>query len=89
MDRHGHTVAVPVPTADMARRPLLDLSSGFMRRSIGVFHRQGARRPWTLGLNYLLDAPAVLLGNVRKHMAFDPEPAHAGTAVSASGSSEE
>ncbi|MHA7154811.1 flavin-containing monooxygenase [Arthrobacter sp. TMN-50] len=72
MDRRGHAVAVPVPEAAMTRRPLLDLSSGYVQRSAGLFHGQGTGRPWVLGTNYLLDVPAVLLGNVRAHMAFDP-----------------
>ncbi|MBG6189990.1 cation diffusion facilitator CzcD-associated flavoprotein CzcO [Arthrobacter sp. CAN_A212] len=74
MDRKGYTVAIPVPEAGMSRRPLLDLSSGYVQRTADVFHRQGSGRPWTVGANYLLDTPAVLLGNVSKHMAFDSIP---------------
>lgn len=74
MDHNGYTVAVPVQEAGMMRRPLLDLSSGYVQRSAEVFHRQGAGRPWTVGTNYLLDAPAALLGDVRAHMAFDVVP---------------
>ncbi|MBP2218088.1 NAD(P)/FAD-dependent oxidoreductase [Arthrobacter sp. CAN_C5] len=74
MDRKGYTVATPVPEAGISRRPLLDLSSGYVQRAGDVFHRQGSGRPWTVGVNYLLDTPAVLLGKVSKHMAFDSDP---------------
>ncbi|MHA7275265.1 flavin-containing monooxygenase [Arthrobacter sp. Hz1] len=75
MNRHGHSVAIPVPAPGMSRRPLLDLSSGYVQRAADAFHRQGSGRPWTVGTNYLLDAPAVLLGKVGAHMSFDPVPA--------------
>ncbi|MHA7142496.1 flavin-containing monooxygenase [Arthrobacter sp. Sr33] len=74
MDRNGHTVAVPVPASGMARRPLLALSSNFMLRAVNVFPRQGSGTPWTLGANYLLDVPLVMLGKVGKQMAFDAVP---------------
>ncbi|MBE0011305.1 flavin-containing monooxygenase [Arthrobacter sp. AET 35A] len=75
MDRNGYTMAVPVPEPGMVRRPLLDLSSGYVKRSAEVFHRQGAGSPWTVGTNYLLDAPEALLGYVGANMAFDIVPA--------------
>lgn len=75
-------MAVPVPEPGMVGRPLLDLSSGYVQRSADVFHRQGASRPWTVGTNYLLDAPAALLGDVGTHMAFDVAPSPASTADS-------
>jgi cation diffusion facilitator CzcD-associated flavoprotein CzcO len=56
MDRHGYRQCVPVlndPT--MARLPMIDFSSGYVTRSIAKFPKQGARAPWRLYQNYLLD----------------------------------
>ena len=41
-------------------RPLLDLASGYVQRSVGAFPRQGDRRPWQVRQNYVLDAVTTL-----------------------------
>jgi cation diffusion facilitator CzcD-associated flavoprotein CzcO len=45
----------PEPTADAPRLPLLDLSSGYVRRSLGEFPVQGTAAPWRVRQNYVLD----------------------------------
>jgi monooxygenase len=60
LDRHGAAAAVPRPAPGMAQRPLLDLASGYVRRSVGDFPRQGDRHPWLLRQNYLLDSVLTL-----------------------------
>jgi cation diffusion facilitator CzcD-associated flavoprotein CzcO len=56
LDERGLTTATPrfdgVPGAT---RPLLDLTSGYIRRSAAMLPRQGERRPWRLRQNYLVD----------------------------------
>lgn len=55
MDRKGYTAVVPQPQAGLNQRPLLDLASGYIQRSIDAFPRQGDKHPWTVRQNYLLD----------------------------------
>jgi cation diffusion facilitator CzcD-associated flavoprotein CzcO len=40
---------------DLADAPFLDLSSGYVRRSIHLFPKQGATLPWRLHQNYVRD----------------------------------
>jgi monooxygenase len=56
MDAHGydHVVAVR-PDADTPLRPLIDLSSGYVRRSIDRLPKQADRAPWQLHQNYVRD----------------------------------
>jgi monooxygenase len=39
----------------MARLPMLDFSSGYVQRAIASFPKQGAKAPWKLYQNYMLD----------------------------------
>jgi len=55
MDRHGYRSATPVATAGIETRPFLDFSSGYVQRAIDRMPRQGAKAPWRLYQNYLLD----------------------------------
>jgi monooxygenase len=41
--------------ARVAEEPLIDFSSGYVRRSIDAFPRQGLRAPWRLYQNYVRD----------------------------------
>ncbi|HEX5195345.1 MAG TPA: NAD(P)/FAD-dependent oxidoreductase [Solirubrobacteraceae bacterium] len=43
------------PPAGTPRLPLLDLSSGYVRRSVAEFPAQGAAAPWRVRQNYFLD----------------------------------
>jgi monooxygenase len=52
--RYGAAVAVD-DDAGTARRPLIDLSSGYVRRAIEDFPAQGSRAPWLVRQNYVLD----------------------------------
>ncbi len=58
--RHDAGAVVPRARRDMAEHPLLDLSSGYVRRAIGAFPRQGDRHPWRVRQNYLLDSATTL-----------------------------
>ena len=65
MYARGHRECVPV-LADpaMPARPLLDLTSGYVQRSISELPRSGARRPWRLGMSYAHDLLALRYGRV-------------------------
>lgn len=56
MDRRGMRQATPVNRdPDMGTEPWVDFSSGYIRRSIARFPKQGTKRPWRLYQNYALD----------------------------------
>jgi len=83
MDTHGYAVATPRPPAGMATRPLLGLSSGYIRRSLSALPSQGTRTPWVLRQNYLRDRYDMDRGDVARDMEFTAPVRAAATAVSA------
>jgi hypothetical protein len=70
MDAHGYAVATPRPPRDMPTRPLLDLSSGYIRRSLSALPHQGTRSPWVLRQNYLRDRYDMDRGDIARDMEF-------------------
>lgn len=67
MRRNGYGTCVPRPDrvgATRSRRPILDLSSGYVMRAAARLPKQGSKRPWTLHQNYLLELPAMRLSRV-------------------------
>ncbi|WP_406643259.1 flavin-containing monooxygenase [Amycolatopsis sp. WGS_07] len=58
LSRNGFDTCVPRPPAIPAaqRRPLMNLTSGYLTRASSVLPRQGNRRPWLMRQNYVLDA---------------------------------
>ncbi len=57
MDRNKTPIATPVLPADgsVETEPMLDLSSGYVRRAIKDLPKQGDRKPWRLNQNYPKD----------------------------------
>jgi cation diffusion facilitator CzcD-associated flavoprotein CzcO len=56
MDRKGFSRVVPRRRdPELREEPLIDFSSGYVRRSIDSFPRQGSKAPWKLHQNYALD----------------------------------
>ena len=56
MDRHGFAVCAPrLPSEGVERRPLLDFTSGYVKRAEAGLPKQGARPPWRLHQNYIRD----------------------------------
>jgi cation diffusion facilitator CzcD-associated flavoprotein CzcO len=56
MDARGATRASPRKgDAPVKEEPLLDFSSGYVRRAIGALPKQGSRVPWKVYQNYALD----------------------------------
>jgi cation diffusion facilitator CzcD-associated flavoprotein CzcO len=56
MDDHGYRVVrPPAHPRGVTREPLLDLSSGYVRRALGDLPSQGSVRPWRVHQNYVLD----------------------------------
>jgi cation diffusion facilitator CzcD-associated flavoprotein CzcO len=57
MDRGGFTVCTPTLSARDAGdgRPILNLTSGYIKRAEAVLPKQGRRRPWRTRQSYLVD----------------------------------
>ncbi|MFC9999030.1 flavin-containing monooxygenase [Nocardia sp. NPDC127526] len=66
MDRNGYAAVAPRPDRALDERPLLDLASGYIQRSIAAFPRQGDRRPWRVRQNYVLDAATTMRANLSR-----------------------
>lgn len=63
--RHADVVTPVAPDVPAAsRRPLLDLDSGYINRSLDVLPRQGPKAPWRINQNYLLDLAMFRFGRV-------------------------
>jgi cation diffusion facilitator CzcD-associated flavoprotein CzcO len=56
MRERGLRRCVPRPSGAIERRPFLDLASGYVRRAVDSFPRQGADAPWRVRQSYPLDA---------------------------------
>jgi cation diffusion facilitator CzcD-associated flavoprotein CzcO len=65
MARHHYTQCVARHGAvDRHPRPLLGLTSGYIRRAADRFPKQGSKSPWVLRQNYLLDLLSLHFGAV-------------------------
>jgi monooxygenase len=65
MDKHGYQQCTPQnrdPT--IAKRPIIDFSSGYVLRSIDQFPKQGSKAPWRLYQNYALDILSLRFGAI-------------------------
>jgi cation diffusion facilitator CzcD-associated flavoprotein CzcO len=65
--------------ADPGEAPFLDLTSGYIRRSIHLFPKQGAKVPWKLHQNYVRDLLLLGRGSVEDGVLefSNPAPARA------------
>jgi len=60
MDAHGYTSCAPRNrNASLEQLPFVDFNSGYVLRKIDQFPKQGAKPPWRLHQNYLLDMLAL------------------------------
>lgn len=56
LDRYGYDHVTPLrPADDVELRPLIDLTSGYVQRSIDQLPKQADRAPWRLFQNYVKD----------------------------------
>ena len=55
MDFHGYSIAVPRLRKSMERRPVIDFSSGYVRRAEAILPKQGTEPPWRVYQNYIRD----------------------------------
>ena len=65
MTRRGYVSCTPrLRDASVTREPLLNFTSGYVRRAEGVLPRQGSKAPWRVHQNYLLDMLSQRLGPI-------------------------
>lgn len=62
MDMGGYVECVPVDDPSVGEEPLIDLTTGYFRRSQDELPKQGSREPWKLRMNYFLDLRALRHG---------------------------
>ncbi len=55
LKKTGTDVCVPEVPADIRPEPLLDFSSGYVRRALAKLPKQGDRAPWKIYQNYVQD----------------------------------
>lgn len=81
LQRHDAAAVVPKAAPGMSERPLLDLSAGYVRRSIDAFPRQGDHHPWRVRQNYLLDSATALRTPLARTLELIPRSAVRGAAA--------
>ncbi|MBY6350594.1 flavin-containing monooxygenase [Rhodococcoides corynebacterioides] len=81
MDKRGFGAVVPAPDGPLEERPLLDLQSGYVQRSIDAFPRQGDRGPWQVRQNYVLDSLTTLRGDLSKTLKGTPRRVRVGAST--------
>jgi monooxygenase len=73
LDRHRYAYCQPLPPGpEQPTRPFIELTSGYVRRSVADLPRQGTRRPWLLQHNYFKDWLTLRYGPVGRAMRFGP-----------------
>jgi hypothetical protein len=71
MDAHGYRQAMPRPPATaLPAEPLMNLTSGYVLRSIALFPKQGPKDPWRIHQNYLRDIRAFRRVDLHQDMEF-------------------
>jgi len=65
MERHGYRQVTPRRNdPSVQEEPWVDFSSGYIRRAIDKFPKQGSKKPWRLNQNYLKDLLALRFGSL-------------------------
>ena len=87
MDRHGYALCTPrVNDPDVKEEPVIDFTSGYVRRALHTLPRQGSKTPWRLHQNYVRDLSMMRYGRVEDGtMDFGKAPAAVGARAEAAG----
>ena len=64
MEAKGRTTCTPRADTKMERRPIIDFSSGYVKRAEGELPSQGDRQPWAVPQNYVRDLCAMTLSPI-------------------------
>ncbi len=89
MDAGGYEICVPrVGESAVTEEPLLDLSAGYVLRSLAELPKQGSQEPWKLRMSYPLDLRTMRFGQLEDGaMTFARRPAQPATQALAFSSS--
>ena len=68
MDEKEYAAVAPVPEENLQEQPLLDLSAGYVQRSIAAFPKQGHKGAWRVRQNYVIDANTTLRANLDRDL---------------------
>ena len=71
MDAKGQKVCVARPPAVINRRPVMELTSGYVNRAASILPGQGDRQPWRVPQHYLKDAAAMTFRRIDEGLEFD------------------
>jgi cation diffusion facilitator CzcD-associated flavoprotein CzcO len=65
MDRHGYAQCTPrANDPSLEEEPILDFTSGYVRRALHTLPKQGTKTPWRLHQNYVKDLSMMRYGRV-------------------------
>ncbi|MGH2864810.1 MAG: flavin-containing monooxygenase [Solirubrobacteraceae bacterium] len=71
MDAHGLSVCIPqTPDDNLPTVPIIDLTSGYVLRSVDALPKQGAVAPWRLHQNYIRDVLLLRRGPIDDGIEF-------------------
>jgi hypothetical protein len=71
MDSHGYTHAYPhLGNVRMPEEPAFKLESGYVKRGLHLLPKSGARRPWLMSQNFLLDVLGRPFESIEDSMVF-------------------
>lgn len=71
MDKHGYQTCTAKTTPGLEDIPLLNLSSGYIQRSLEMLPKQAKNKPWRLNQNFILDNLALRLSSLEdEEMVF-------------------
>ena len=71
MDAKGQRVCVARPPAGIERRPVMELTSGYVQRAASILPGHGDRQPWRVPQHYLRDAAAMAFRRIDENLEFD------------------
>ena len=70
MERKGQTACVPRPSANLDRRPVMQLTSGYVKRAEAILPGQGDRQPWMVPQHYVKDMLAMRFSPIDEALEF-------------------
>ena len=70
MDRKRFATCVPRAAPSMARHPIIEFSSGYVKRAAGQLPMQGGRHPWRVRQNYVKDLATMAFSPIDEALEF-------------------
>ena len=65
------TVVAATPPADLGRRPMMELTSGYVSRAEAILPGQGDRQPWRVPQHYVKDLVSMRFGRIDEDLNFE------------------